>query len=110
MVLSILFNLFISFVLTTNVYITGRLSSEKGTVSGKEIILKTGGKTIANAITKQDGSYEMTFLDTYAQSEPLKFYLVGKSKRDLVLLKTVATLESDTPVIDLVIPTKVSKY
>lgn len=102
MIQSLIFAL--SIFLTNNIYITGHLRSEKNKVSGKQILLKIGGKSVAHATTKIDGSYEMTFLDTYSKSDPLKFYLVGKSKRDLILLKTVTTLESDTPVIDLVIP------
>ena len=104
MIQALIFSL--SILLTNNIFITGHLTSDKHPVSGKMLLLKTGSKTIAYATTEQDGSYNMTFLDTYSAENFFKFYLVGKSKQDIMLLKTVETFENDTPVVDLVIPTK----
>lgn len=61
----------------------------------------TGTKIIAKTTTDAKGYYELNFLDIYSKSDTLNFYYTANANQDTILLKSLTTLPSDTPIIDL---------
>ena len=74
--------------------------------SDRQIILMVKNTIIAETITDSTSYYELDFLDIYNIQDTINiYYLAGVNQQDTILLKSINTFTSNTPKIDLYVPT-----
>ena len=96
--------------LSNRIYITGYLKNSNKTkhilTSDRQIILMVKNTIIAETITDSTSYYELDFLDIYNIQDTINiYYLAGVNQQDTILLKSINTFTSNTPKIDLYVPT-----
>ncbi len=107
----LLATLLLGFKLLTNpVHITGHLKRNFKNIptylEGITIIIKGDNKILAKTFTDKQGNFELTF--TPEKQKSFDFYCYGLAI-DTLLVASVRTFESDTPVLTFYIPGIVKK-
>lgn len=98
------------FGFTNRIYITGHFKNTNKVkhilTNNRKIILMVKNSIVAESKTDRASYYELDFLDIYSVKDTINiYYLAGNNQQDTILLKSINSFFSDTPIIDLYVPT-----
>lgn len=98
------------FGFTNRIYITGHFKNTNKAkhilTNNRKIILMVKNSIVAESKTDSTSYYELDFLDIYSIKDTINiYYIAGNNNQDTILLKSINSFSSDTPLIDLYVPT-----